>query len=364
MKYGIDTRWMDGWVRGMGKFALQLVQPLVDSGQLVGFHPGKLAGVHPYPVFSSDWSQYPIWEQWALPSLAKNEGVDFLICPYNTGPLWISPKIPTIAVIHDLIFLDSPYASWMTGSAYQQFGRLYRALVVPRIAKNARFIVTVSEYSKRQIVQRLSIPAEKISVIPNALGESWYQYSQCDNNCAQPAFLTVSGDAPSKNLEALIIAFSIAAAELMVEYKLWVVGVPESKHKKFYNLAQRHGVGGRLVLYGILPEVELQRLYRSAQAFVFPSIEEGFGIPLIEAMASGAPIATSNSSVMPSIVANAAIFFNPFDVVSIAQALLRLAREAPLRSELSSIGLVRSLQFSQTQVKSLVQDFWRNTQIK
>jgi len=348
---------MEGTPRGMGKFAMQLVDPLIDAGQLVGLSPGQGDTPRAFPMCRSRFGLYPLWEQCVLPRLATAAGVDALLCPYNTGPMARVKGQYRIAIIHDLIFMDET-PSEQRGSAYQRFGRQYRRRVVPTIARQADAVVTVSRHSMEQLVERLGVDERKITVLPNAVPDQWIDGASRAAAARQNAFLAVSGDAPSKNLAGLLAAFAEATHQLPSDFRLWIVGVPATSRDKFRTIAAANGVIDRVDFFGLLSEAELQGLYCTARALILPSLNEGFGIPLIEAMLSGLPIAASNAGAVPEVVAGAALLFSPRDTAAMAGQMCRLADEVALCNQLAAAGKVRGESFMASRVRPAVERFW------
>ncbi|AWB66758.1 glycosyltransferase family 1 protein [Saccharobesus litoralis] len=350
----IDIRWMVGNVRGMGRYAYQLIEPIQNSVTGVGPH-NYVCERLPYQTIGNGF--FPWWEQYIFPKFIKRQKVARVLCPYNTAPI---KKLDAqlILVVHDLIYLKSWRDLPPSVSIYQTLGRIYRRFVVPKVIKNADVLLTVSEFTKSEIVERFAISPEAISVVPNSVNSTWFvdtprPITGRDNYC-----LSVAGEAPSKNVKKLIKAFSLAAPDLPSDFTLKLVGIRVSQHEKFKNVAAQFHVEDRVEFVGFVTDSELKKLYRNAKSFVFASLFEGFGIPLIEAMASGTPIACSDTTSMPEVVGNAAVQFDPLDESAIAEALVQVTNNQELAQTLVDFGLERAKLFNEQAVEAQFKAFW------
>jgi glycosyltransferase involved in cell wall biosynthesis len=296
---------------------------------------------------------YPLWEQVSLPHHIRARRLDTFIAPFNTAPLRLPSQTRLILIIHDLIFFEPlPWSS----SLYQNVGRIYRRFVVPRVAARADLIITVSEYSKSQILQRFRLPADRVEVIPCSLPATWFGFKP-PSPAQTPYVLMVSGEAPSKNLKTGIAGFA-RVASCRKNLQLKVVGVKPSFHNEFRKLARELGVGGCIHFAGFVLEEELKDLYSRAEAFVLPSVAEGFGIPLLEAMASGVPIASSSATSLPEVAGNAALYFNPSSEEEIGLRLAEILESSETRQRLIEAGRSQVLKFHEGRVGGMIQSLW------
>ena len=203
-RIGFDARLSMGQHSGMGRFTRALVAQREDS--LVAFcatgeEDCSLRTVAYGPRF------YPVWEQYAIPKLARKFNLEFFLAPYNTGPLNLPGRTKLLLVIYDLIYLEPLTSLPLSKSVYQNVGRYYRRYVVPRAAQKAYRIVTTSEYSRQEITSRLGIEPARISVIPVALKADWYEDRPLEYY-GERFILAVGGEAPSKNIRRGIQAFA------------------------------------------------------------------------------------------------------------------------------------------------------------
>lgn len=354
----VDARWMVGNYRGMGRYARTLVEPVAQ--EIAALLP---LGSPPAPYLSilKGNNFFPWWEQVTLPRLCAEYRVKKLLCPYNSAPIRLSPSTEMLLVVHDLIYMEPWSNLGLSVSAYQTLGRIYRRYIVPCAIGRASHLITVSEYTRNQLSEKFSISKDAISIIPNSLGEDWYLNEPLSLECRSPYLLTVTGEAPSKNLGALIRSFSKFRDHLGPQAKdtsLRVVGISPSYQPHFKMLAVSMGIGDYVNFEPFLDESELRNLYRKAWLFVMPSLYEGFGIPLLEAMASGTPVACSNTTSLPEVVGDAGWLFNPHDLNDIAEKLFYAWTDANSRSERCFLGLARAQQYRISNVRPLIHNFW------
>ena len=350
MKIAVDAYYLAGRLRGMARFAQMLLQSLPEEVRIV-LPARRQGGALTFVTKDQKW--FPLWEQCMLPSQARGAGADFLLCPYNTGPLWGSSP-PVIVAIHDLIFLDKDLGS--SPSLVQNMGRRYRKLVGGRIAKKSHRIVTCSEYSKSRIVSLFGIEPSKIVVIPNVVGEEWFEESP-KPDLAAPYIFAVAGEAPSKNARRLIEAMVLVHAR-MPQLTLKIAGVSSRFHASFVELANHHGLGSCVQLLPYLNDTELRATYRGASAFVCPSLAEGFGIPLLEAMASGIPVSSSNTTSLPEVAGDCAVYFDPHNPTEMAAAIETSLDRSVDTQQRAASGRKRAAQFTLAAVQGGITQFW------
>jgi len=358
MKLGVDACLMADHPRGMGQYARTLVEPV--STACLGLLPNHMS-MSTLPYMNKGIGIGPVWEQFFWPLMAESSQVTHLLSPYNTAPLLGLKKITKILVVHDLIFMKSFSELGRSPSLYQNFGRLYRRVVVPRAAKNADVLITVSEFSKKEIVEKLKIGSDRVHVIPNSLGEVWFEteggFVGFDER--KPYILTVSGEAPSKNLKGLLEAFSyFVNCSGDVATELRIVGVRAPVRSGLWEHANRLGISRKVRFEGFLEERDLAKLYREARAFVFPSLYEGFGIPLLEAMASGTPVICSNASAMPEVVGDAALLIDPRNPGDIAKRISELLSDRDKWLDFAKKGVERVKGYRREAVRRKIVHFW------
>ncbi len=257
---------------------------------------------------------YPVWEQIGLPSKIKNLKLDLLHCTANTAPLFC--KVPTVITIHDVIYMESLS---FKGSAYQNFGNIYRRLIVPRAAKKASIILTVSEYEKKVIAKTLNIPEEKIRVIYNGVNQQFkiisdkklLQSFKNKHQLPDRFILHFGNTAPKKNTLGALKAFKLFVARQKNPIPLVVTDCTEDYVKELLNKISAPELLYHILIPGYIPFCDIPQLYNLATIFLYPSHRESFGMPVIEAMACGVPVITSNTSALPEIAGGAACLVDP-----------------------------------------------------
>jgi glycosyltransferase involved in cell wall biosynthesis len=357
MKIAVDAKWMSAPLRGMGKYAHQMTACLKNS--IIYFQPTNNQPLSSNAVCKKS-GFFPIWEQWIIPSLCKQAKIDVLLCPYNTAPLFIRKQTKLVIVVHDLIFLKKRKTLPLSKSWYQNFGRFYRAFVVPRIIKKADVIVTVSNFTKQELMSQFSIDSDKLFVIPNSIDQAWLSLTPIPLNNRDDYFLTVAGDAPSKNVARLIRAFSVFKQNHSCSIKLKLVGLKAEIRTRYLLIAKEAGVDQDVVFLDFLSNEQLQNVYLHSMGFIFASTFEGFGIPLLEAMSCCVPVACSNTTSMPEVLDGHGVLFDPYSVESIAEGFAMLADINLWSDKKMSDARVNVLtRYSYNEVSKQFEAFWR-----
>jgi glycosyltransferase involved in cell wall biosynthesis len=302
------------------------------------------------------------WEQVGLLKSGKAERVDLLHCPYFASPL--VALFPTVVTIHDVIPLILKEYSWRKATT------IYNTLV-SSAAKRAQAIIAVSQCSKRDIERTLHIASDRIYVIGNAVDASfrpirdtWLLSAVRERyNLAERYVLYFGGFDLRKNVPRLIRAFAQLGATLRDKYQLVVAGRLHLLGHPLYPdprpLVHELGLDGQVVFTGQIREQDKAPLYSGATAFVFPSLYEGFGMPVLEAMACGTPVLTSRSSALPEVVEDAGVLVNPHSEDEIASELARLLEDERFRCELGERALARAGFFTWQQVAEQTVDVYR-----
>ncbi len=271
-----------------------------------------------------------LWTQRTLPCLLRARGAELLFTPAPEGPLGLT--LPQVVMVHDLRPLLQ--GGW-------NFQRLYFQGWVPPLLRQARLVLTNSEATARSIQERVRLPEDRLRVIPLGYDRDHFRPGDWPT---RPYFLHVGQQYPHKNLERLIRAF---ARLKLTDLELWLAGAPHPRETpRLQQLVAELGLNERVRWLAYVPYGDLPRLYGEAIALVYPSLWEGFGFPILEAIACGTPVITSDCSSMPEVAGDAALLVPPRSVDALAEAMDTLARDSGLRSDLRQRGLVRARRFS------------------
>lgn len=286
---------------------------------------------------------YRIWFDGMLPRALRKHRADAFLSP--DGYLSLRTDVPQLPVIHDLNFehfpKDLPHA----------YSRYYRTFF-PRFAEKAARIITVSEFSKQDIVKTYGIPPGKIDVVYNGIGSVFAPLAEGERGKARgmltgglPYFVCVGSLHPRKNIARLLEAFD-RFAENQPDARLVIVGEAfwwDGRMKAAWK-TMRHA--DKVVFTGRLEQRELHETLADALALVFVSYFEGFGIPVAEAMQCGVPVIAADATSLPEVAGDAAIYCDPFQVESIAEAMARLWDDPQLRAKLAEAGLERAKRYT------------------
>ncbi len=258
-----------------------------------------------------------VWYPAVLPRLSRRLKLDLLHCPTFRGPL-SPPPVPLVVTVHDLAVLRHP-------ETFNLWTRRYSRYCVPRVVQAARLVIAVSAFTKREVVELLGVDEDRIRVIPNGVAECFRPQGPAAEGDYVLAVGTVE---PRKNLPRL------AAATARLGLELWVAGA-----RGWGQVALPDGVR-RL---GRVSDARLAALYRGALCLAYPSLYEGFGLPVLEAMACGTPVVTSAGGATEEVAGEAAVLVDPLDPVSIAAGIEEAVAR---RQELRRLGLERARAFS------------------
>jgi glycosyltransferase involved in cell wall biosynthesis len=365
VRIGIDARKLHDF--GIGTYIRNLLRQLAhldhDTEFVLLCRPDDISpltalGANFRPV-AEHAGNYSIAEQLRIPLALRREGVTLFHAPHYVLP----PLVPcrSVVTIHDCIHLRFP--QYLPNRLALGYAHTAMSLA----SKRATRILTVSESSKRDIVRFFGTDPQKIDVIPNSFDDRFgvepreedvdrvrERYQLHDQ------FVLYAGNVkPHKNLERLIDAFALVRKRGLDHLKLVLIGDEISKYAVLRRAIHRHQLHKYVRFLGYLPEQTLAVMYRLAGVFVFPSLYEGFGLPPLEAMASGTPVVTSNVSSLPEVAGDAAVLVDPYDPQSIADGIYSVLSNETLRAELRRKGLARARQFSWEQSVRRVWDIYQ-----
>jgi len=341
--------------RGTGKNLVDLYRRLAvmrPGWRFVMFHRGQghddpfagLPNVEGRKI-EMPGDRWDLWERVRLPLAARATRACLLHCPANTGPRW--PLVPMVLTIHDLIPLEEEFRTPESAS----WGRRVGAG-----ARKARRILTPSEYSKRCIVETFGIPADKIIVNPWAADAASRQVTdpaELERVRAKyglppdrPYVFGFGAADPRKNAERILSAWAGLGERRRREFVLLLVGIQAPAMDAFRSRARSLGLDKECLLHGFADQDDLPALLSGATALCYPSLSEGFGLPLLDAFACGTPVLTSNGTSLPEVAGEAAVLVDPRGVESIREGLERLLGDESLRRDLVRRGLDRLKRYS------------------
>jgi glycosyltransferase involved in cell wall biosynthesis len=349
LRIGLNLLFLVEGAAGAGRYALELLPSLlaVEPGSELTAFVGRDA---PRALFEQPWSEKVEWVHFpvgvaakthlaaqltALPASASRRRLDVLHSPANIGPL-VTPRVARVVTLLDVIWLHQG-AGWEQGRAARGFAFLSRVC-----ARNADRVLTISHAARDDIVATLGLDAGKVDVAPLGVRPPPAGPETGRVEPDEPVVLCVAQKRPYKNLGSLIRA----VAELEERPTLVLAGAPTAHEDELRALAAELGVAERVRFPGWVSEPELEALYRSAGCFVLPSLIEGFGLPVLEAMARDVPVACSNRPALPEVAGDAALLFDPEDQEAVTAAVGRLLRDEALARTLVERGRQRVREFT------------------
>ncbi|MCQ2600287.1 MAG: glycosyltransferase family 4 protein [Treponema sp.] len=319
MKIAIDYRLAASSNRGMARYCREIVKELFALDKknqyflLASTIPEDIKLPDNFSFYKLSYSNFILSEQFSLPKAVNKIKPDILWCPSNTFPIKKLKRTKLVVTIHDLIFFNK---SKEKNSLYKQIGKSYRKFVLKFFSRNMDHYFTVSQYSNNEILSRLKLKCTG-DVTVNCLSKEFLKKcNTVDVKKRESFYYTVSGDSPSKNLNFLISAFN---NELENE-KLYIAGL--SKNSPMRDKASENIV----FLPAGMSDEELITYYKKCKAFIFPSLEEGFGIPIIEALACNTKVLCSNASCLPEIIEEQGLLFDPNDTASLVNAIKNIKK--------------------------------------
>jgi glycosyltransferase involved in cell wall biosynthesis len=362
MRIAIDIRKLDDF--GIGTYVRNLVQWLAkldrETEYVLVCRPQDCERVEqlgpnfrPIPDRSASYS---VAEQLTIPFDLARARPDLFHAPHYVLPALTPCR--SIVTIHDCIHLMFP--EYLPGRLAHVYAQLSFWIAANRSAR----VLTVSEASKRDILRFFPIPSEKVDVIYNAIDDRFSQPPDPaqlervrERYQLHDRFLLYSGNVkPHKNLERVIDAFARLRSDGAADIKLLITGGEISRYATLRRAVHRYNLHKHVRFLGFQTADTLAALYHLADAFVFPSLYEGFGLPPLEAMACGTPVLTSNVSSLPEVVDDAALLVDPRDPDAIAQGMHQILTDEPTRDRLIARGRQRASSFSwETSVQRVLQ---------
>ena len=298
---------------------------------------------------------YPFWEQIALPKAAALEGCDILHCTSNTAPIFSS--IPVVDTLHDIIYMEHSYLKILqgTGTPYQKFGNVYRKLIVPRIVRKSRKIITVSHFEKNRIAEFFGMKGDsRLTTVYNGVGEHFKpvtdraELTRVKEKYHLPDrfFFFLGNTDPKKNTKGTLKAYADFVKQTNSEMQLLMLDYDQNELKKILSEIGAPELIGRIHLTGYVVNTDLPAIYSQCGVFLYPSLRESFGIPILEAMGCGVPVITSNTSSMPEIAGDAALIIDPYKPEEITAAMIQLTNDNTLLVSKIKLGFEQAALFS------------------
>lgn len=347
-----DARLTIGSTRGMARYLRALLEG--REQQVIGLcAPGELDP--DLRLVAGGFGPYPLWEQISLPRLIRKHEIDIFLAPYNTAPLRLPESTRLILVVHDLIYLDDEIPR--SPSLYQNLGRIYRRHVVPKAIERADLIITVSKFTAKQLTNMFPIEPSRIRIIPNTLPEPWFRTNSAATH-DRGYLLMVSGEAPSKNLPRALEAFALCRKMGHPTLQLKIAGVDARFQSRFERMTEKLGIARHITLLPRIGDETMRELYRQAELFFMPSLAEGFGIPVLEAMATGLPVVSSYTGSLPEVAEDAPQYCDPTSVGDMAAVLHRTLSDINLRKQMALVGSAQARQFHPDVVRPMIDQLW------
>lgn len=347
-RIGFNAAFYTGKPVGVDRFIIELVRELAPRRELVVYTSVPDAfvqtpvAVRTIPRWTRSQRTRLLWEYTALPNRLRRDRVDLLLAPFSEVPSGI--RIPAVAIVHDLIPLTLP------GSSPWGYTRLFE-LSTRRL--RAAAIVTISEHARRDILRLGFGRGSPVHVVH--LGTRY----PCAPGPVRPALpgrflLYVGGFAPHKNVLLLLQAF--ARLQSAIPHNLVLVGwAPAAVITGLERTATNLGLADRVRFTGGLSDADLTRLYQTCELFIFPSRYEGFGLPVLEAMACGAPVLCSSATSLPEVGGDAVAYFSPDSEGELVHGIRSLLESPATRGELSRKGVARAAGFTWSRVADTVE---------
>ncbi|MDO8311247.1 MAG: glycosyltransferase family 1 protein, partial [Sideroxyarcus sp.] len=346
MRIGIDARFYGPIGKGLGRYTAKLIEHLAET-----------ADAHAYRIYLrrenfsdytppdaritkvlAPYSWYSFEEQIRFPLQLLREPIDLMHFPHFNVPLLY--RRPFIVTIHDLILTRFPTrrATTLGSVAYAAKRKAYDVAIRSALHR-AKHILTVSQYSKQQIQNHFpEVPPAKIIVTYEGVDDlATRSDAALPEKYPERYFLYVGNAYPHKNLERLLEAFALFAKSTQ-DVSLVLVGKPDYFYDRLEQHAKKLGIAGKVVFAGYVDDKTLAALYQHAISYVIPSLEEGFGLPPLEAMQYKTPVISSRASCMPEILGKGAVYFDPLNIQDIANSMQHILEDDRLRNDVVTRG--------------------------
>jgi glycosyltransferase involved in cell wall biosynthesis len=333
---------------GKGLQLRNLLGPFVDN--FIGF-----ASTDPNPsgmsLVQEGLAGYNLWQQVSLPAALRRHKIDLFLSPYNTAPFFLPPHTDLILVLHDTILMQGFRKPDLRGKLMD----FYRRCQIPSSVARARIVLTVSEHARAEILK--AFPLANVRVIPCTIPVEWFSPRQLEGR--EGHLLMVTSSAPHKNSRGAIQAYAKYAQSVGNPLPpLKIVGLSREA-ATYREMLLKYGVESSVTFLPFVTESELIKLYQNAVALFFPSFAEGFGIPMLEGMATGTPVIAARATSLPEVGGDAAYYFDPTDLEDMAGALETVLSDEELRQDMVRKGLRRAEIYHPEVIGLQVSAFWK-----
>ncbi|MDE1546528.1 glycosyltransferase family 1 protein [Dechloromonas agitata] len=350
MRIGVDVSPLVGNLTGIGRYTHEVLKRLIESGHEwflyshdhIDANYTERTNVHLRLVKTFRFLPRIVSVQTTIPLQANLDKVDLFWSPTHRLPTLLSKKIARVLTIHDLVWKRA-------GETMRPLNRFLDATLMPEGIRIADRIIAVSEHTAFDLKTEFPTSRHKIRTIPLGVSSPFTaapRESLASMGLTGQYFLFVGTLEPRKNLGRLISAFSALPQRLREQVCLVIAGGDGWGGVNVASIAERFGVERNIRVLGYVSEEQLATLYSHALFLAMPSLYEGFGLPLLEAMARGIPVLASDCSSMPEVVGNAGVLVDPHDVSSIVKGLVEILENGARRSELSKLALLNASRFS------------------
>lgn len=356
MNIGIDARFVAKG-RGLGEFSRQLIYGLAELDLDHRYYiyttkkaEHKLAGLP--ERFHLRWvvPEYVTAEQVHMPWLMHHDRLDLLHAVNNTAPLWVN--LPVILTIHDMMFSAKSQIIPPSASMYQRLGRMYYDVISQQVAPKARRVVTDSVYSQQDVCRILNLDQQQVAVIYGGVGREFQpstvdQQQQIRSQYGLPEqYLFALGAVDPRKQTGFLVEQFLTFARSQDTIDLVISGMQPDQSEPLKQQAIAAGLGHRIHFVGFVPVADLVQLIAAAKVFVFPSLYEGFGLPVLQAMACGVPVISSNTSSLPEVGGPAVYYIDPTDGPGMVEAMRQVISDTRLHQQLATAGLQRAASFT------------------
>ncbi len=355
MKIGIDARLYGPRNKGIGRYIQKLIEYLEKIDQknqyvifLIKKNWEDYQPKNPnFKKVLTDYRIYSLKEQIFMPLKIWREKLDIIHFPHFNVPICVKDFIVTI---HDLATTRFPNLKATTLNLFlYKIKHLAYRLIIWLVIKRAKKIITVSGFSKKEIIKYFKIKPEKI-IITYEAADKFLVTKQSKVYLPKPYLLYIGAAYPHKNLENLLKAFKILLNNLksfdIQDLKLVLVGKEDFFYRKLKKRTEELSLRERTIFLGYLDDQDLAQVYQNAFIYIFPSYYEGFGLPALEALSQGVPVVASRAGSLPEILDQAALYFNPYDIKDMAQVISKVINDKNLREDLIKKGFEQVKKFN------------------